>query len=677
MDTLLFWLCFHTIAPFQLLVIALRYRVTRLFAFGPNYGFLLQLTKYIIRRPLHVFLRVDAIHNHEINKRSSLITRIDTLVEAMGLHRNHVHAVSRSCLVSVMARHPRLNTISSDVFPNDIPRISQRHPGSQVSEYGTLRVACIGILEKRKNQAFLLEVMLNLKNMDITLHLFGDGPELSTLKERIINLGLQSQVTLHGWVETESIWKEIDLLLAPSLHEGAPNAILEALGYRIPVIASDIAAHREILPETALMPLNVKSWCDLIREIKLDQKNKLLELTIKTTKHVGHLYFDWDDLFRKSLDLGYTTEQKNEIRPISLAINLPRLSIGGTENIVVRILNELAKEMEIFILTKEPKGPLRNSLTESIHVISCRDSILWLMDIVIILRKIRPQLILSVFWDLNIFLSLIKILLPANIKLIIREVVTPNAHLRTYRLSLLYFILYKYCYRKADLIIAPCDGVEKEIINICGNRLHNIRVIKSCPDTKKLENIAVVDFESSQKTIVSVGRLVKQKGFDLLLRAFKGSLFEQNGYSLKIIGEGRGVKFLENMINQLDLKDNVSLVKYNENFLDIMKTSVAYVVSSHYEALSFSMLEAICLGLPVITTTNNTNAEEAIEEGKNGILIKNTDVHSIRDGLDKAYNMLGQFDRKSIAENARTEFSSVDMLARYKNSFYEVLNDSK
>ena len=363
------------------------------------------------------------------------------------------------------------------------------------------------------------------------------------------------------------------------------------------------------------------------------------------------------------------------MHPVSIAICMPRLSYGGAEHVTVQVANELAKEAEISILTKDPRGPLRGRLAESIHVIPCRTSALWFTDVVTILRKIQPLLIFSIFWDLSVFLSIVRSFLPTHSKLILRESTSPSTHLfQTSHLAPFYFRLYRHCYRKADLVIAPSNGVAREIAVLCGDKPANVQIIDNCPDMTRLDGVSMKDSESLDRTIVSVGRLTRPKGFDLLIGAFKDSLFEQNGYSLKIFGEGEEEKALKALIGKLGLTDDVSLMGNRKDPLDFVRRSAAYVMPSRYEGLSNAMLEAICLGVPVVATVRNTSAEEAIKDGDNGILVKETDVQSIRDGLDKAHEMLNRFDRISIAENARGRFSSTVMLASYRRHFYNVLN---
>jgi N-acetylgalactosamine-N,N'-diacetylbacillosaminyl-diphospho-undecaprenol 4-alpha-N-acetylgalactosaminyltransferase len=84
----------------------------------------------------------------------------------------------------------------------------------------------------------MIRCMAHIDSCLAHLYLYGIGPEENSLQKLVEALGVQKRVTFMGWGNAvHMIWENIDLLLFPSLHEGAPNAILEALAYDVPVCA--------------------------------------------------------------------------------------------------------------------------------------------------------------------------------------------------------------------------------------------------------------------------------------------------------------------------------------------------------------------------------------------------------------------------------------------------------
>ncbi|WP_455201307.1 glycosyltransferase family 4 protein [Kaarinaea lacus] len=290
-DNLLFWICFHLFAPLFLLYIGFRFRITHSFAFGATYAFLLQPLRLLKRIPLALFLRGDAIASHRVKGKPGWIILLDQFFEGLAIQGVGLYGVSDSLTLTVVGRHvickpARHSTLRNnlDVF-KDSDRASYELP---------LTIGCVGILEKTKNQQVLIKCLDDLGREAVKLNLYGIGPDremLITLAER---LGVSHQLDFKGWVNSESIWPHIDLLAMPSLYEGAPNAVLEALSNRIPVLASDIPAHSEILPAESLVPVeSAAAWSEKIK--KLIAKTSLLnDLQTSQERYSKKLLFNWD-----------------------------------------------------------------------------------------------------------------------------------------------------------------------------------------------------------------------------------------------------------------------------------------------------------------------------------------------------------------------------------------------
>ena len=300
-DNIFFWIVFHLLAPGQLLVISFKYRVNRLYAFGTNYGFLLQPVRILKQIPLALFIRADVIQNHRLKKRSRLIISTELIVEALAIRNVRLFGVSQTLVNQIRERHKFFKPELYDVLRNEIPELPSEQGSCGTSKDENrkmIRLGSVGILEKRKNQLFLLDVIAGLNNTKFELLFFGIGEDKVKLESKIRELSLQEQVKFKGWIKSEKIWSEIDLLLMPSLHEGAPNAVLEAIAYGVPVLASDISEHREILPETVLIPLGEPNkWIERVRD--LDRSGQIFDgfLIKEIKKKVKYtLNINWNEL---------------------------------------------------------------------------------------------------------------------------------------------------------------------------------------------------------------------------------------------------------------------------------------------------------------------------------------------------------------------------------------------
>jgi len=133
-----------------------------------------------------------------------------------------------------------------------------------------------------------------------------------------------------------------------------------------------------------------------------------------------------------------------------------------------------------------------------------------------------------------------------------------------------------------------------------------------------------------RKVIVTASRLVPQKNIPMLINAFAKLHNEYAEYTLEIYGSGSELKNLQNLIDNLGMNNSVKLMGHSSNIHNIMRESSMYVCTSDYEGLSNSILEALALGLPVISTDHPIGgAREMISDHVNGLLVPVGDVNAL------------------------------------------------
>ena len=148
-------------------------------------------------------------------------------------------------------------------------------------------------------------------------------------------------------------------------------------------------------------------------------------------------------------------------------------------------------------------------------------------------------------------------------------------------------------------------------------------------NTKKKEKIE--DRFQETEYILSIGRLTKQKNFALLVVAFKEIIKEYPNLKLIILGEGEDRKKLENLVNNLNLKNFVFLEGYKKNIFNYLHNCECYISSSLYEDPGFTLIESGFLNKPVIAADSNTGPSEILNKSNNGFLFRNNDKISLVD----------------------------------------------
>lgn len=126
-----------------------------------------------------------------------------------------------------------------------------------------------------------------------------------------------------------------------------------------------------------------------------------------------------------------------------------------------------------------------------------------------------------------------------------------------------------------------------------------------------------------RKVIVTVGRLHPQKNQELLIDAFSMITDDFPDYILEIYGEGKLKEELQRKINKLKLTNRIFLKGINTEIHNFIYDASLFVLSSNYEGLPNTLLEAMALGIPCISTDCRPGgAREIITNNENGIIVE-------------------------------------------------------
>lgn len=167
---------------------------------------------------------------------------------------------------------------------------------------------------------------------------------------------------------------------------------------------------------------------------------------------------------------------------------------------------------------------------------------------------------------------------------------------------------------------------------------------------------AEVKYDFENHIFLSVGRLASQKGYDLLLRAWKIVQNKLPEWKLIIVGEGQQREELQDLCNELSLV-RAELVGHSDNVGEYYKNASCYVMSSRYEGFPMVILEAQSYGLPVISFDCKTGPKDLITQEKNGYLVEEENIHQLAEYMIKFAN-----EPKQALEMSR---SAVEYVKQY------------
>lgn len=189
-----------------------------------------------------------------------------------------------------------------------------------------------------------------------------------------------------------------------------------------------------------------------------------------------------------------------------------------------------------------------------------------------------------------------------------------------------------FSYRRAEKIVFQTQGAMSffsEDIQAKGTVIPN-------PLTK---NLPYWDVQNHEKRMITACRLSKQKNLPMLLKAF--AMFHKKcpEYRLEIYGKGAELHTLQALCRDLQIEDAVAFLGYSAQIHQIMATSTAFILSSDFEGLSNSMLEALAIGVPTICTDCPPgSAREYITDGANGFLVPVGDAVALAEKMERLAN---------------------------------------
>jgi glycosyltransferase involved in cell wall biosynthesis len=273
-----------SIFPPWALWVGWRNKIDLLIAFGSLYAFMQGISKWILKRPMVTLIRGSLTFGSKMQESPICFLYLNRIMESIGLHfSDRIITNNEAARVEILKRLGERKDVDVQVLHNNIPPMNIHERGDIFKtreKYGISGNAKVlvtaGILNRGKNIDILINCLPKIGIKNLYLIIVGDGSTEAdirykeSLKGLTKRLGVDKKVILTGWVEKEELWKiylASDLFILPSLSEGMPNALLEALGAGLPCMGSNIAGIKDILQYEELMfdPLEEESLLQKIQ----------------------------------------------------------------------------------------------------------------------------------------------------------------------------------------------------------------------------------------------------------------------------------------------------------------------------------------------------------------------------------------------------------------------------
>lgn len=178
-----------------------------------------------------------------------------------------------------------------------------------------------------------------------------------------------------------------------------------------------------------------------------------------------------------------------------------------------------------------------------------------------------------------------------------------------------------------------------------------------------------------EDVIVAAGRLSEQKNMPLLLKAFARFSPNHPEFRLRIFGEGELREELTELSRSLDIGEKVELPGRSTTLLEKMNPAAMFVLSSDYEGMPNVLLEAMCMGMPCISTDCPSGGpRELIRNGENGLLVPVGEETALAAAMERMADPAFAKQMADAAYEIREELTSPDIFTSwYRYLFQETI----
>ncbi|RDH83772.1 MAG: hypothetical protein DIZ80_06440 [endosymbiont of Galathealinum brachiosum] len=315
------------------------------------------------------------------------------------------------------------------------------------------------------------------------------------------------------------------------------------------------------------------------------------------------------------------------------------LEFGGAEKVVVQLSNKLSIKNRVSICVTKNKGELCEQLNENIKLFSLN---MGEGNNPILVTKLK-QLILDNDIDIihchdwGVYIESVlaaKLSKRANVILTVHGPYTEYSSGIKSKLKIyLRHIVERFISRYVFKIVTVSNSIKKYIINDI-----NIKENKMCVIHNGVEGYEYHQDDTLVKCrkYITVGRIALVKNHILMLDAFKLLADKYSDVSLTIVGDGPEFKSIQKYADNIGVTSVVVFTGFRNDIEYLLKQHDVFLLSSNYEGISIAGLEAMSLGMPIISTDVG-GMSEMIKHNETGLLVNNNDASNYMSALNDIY----------------------------------------
>ena len=357
------------------------------------------------------------------------------------------------------------------------------------------------------------------------------------------------------------------------------------------------------------------------------------------------------------------------------------LEIGGLEKVVLNLLNneDQTEKIKMAVVCLEENGALDDCVKEGTphyHLHKTKVSRLGLIfRFAQIVKKEKIDIIHCHNFAPLLFSVLVKLLLLGRVKVIYTE------HNQIYSISQKHYKIFRHLLKFANRIVTVSKDLQQHFLKEKLGKKSTV-IWNGIPapqfDEAEVERISKHYRKNDSDFLIGTAVVMsKQKGLKYLVKAAKEIVAKYPQIKFVLIGDGPLREGLEQQVAELGLKDNFIFPGYQKDIPNHLKALDVFILPSLWEGFSIALIEALALGLPIITTDVGGNGE-LVKHNSTGLLIPSENPRAIKEAVFKMYR--DKELRQKFAENGKAyyeKYCTVHTMVENYNELYLNLDQKK
>lgn len=329
---------------------------------------------------------------------------------------------------------------------------------------------------------------------------------------------------------------------------------------------------------------------------------------------------------------------------MDIHIFIAHMGVGGAERVCVNLANEFAKNNKVHIIVLNLENDVNTQLLDErveVHELGVSRLRYAAIPMLKYIRKNRPKFIFVFGNEMAVVLNKLNKLKLTKVPIVVR--VLNNVNISLDKEENISPIVEKYLksaqkqMKNMSYVIAQCEEMRKMIvekrlvdkskIRVIYNPVSNILIDK----VDKLKESNINSF--SEKYVTFVGRVDPQKQPEHLIKAFALVIKEKPELKLRIVGDGILMGQIKELVNKMEISDSVIFDGIRKDMENVYANASVVVLTSRYEGMPNSLIEAIGCGIPVVSYDCPIGPSEIIQEGINGYLVEQDNIQQFADKI--------------------------------------------